>query len=126
VFSKSDQGDIEGRFIGGGHRRLEPDMRGTVLNSGEMKWEHYLTTSSTDPEWERRGSLVFTVNVIPGQKLYPSGWQPPISYVLSDDKRTMTMVFPQQSPANRKDGIKYGSEHPVTLVFEKVSDSQSY
>ena len=125
VFSKSDQGDIEGRFVGGGHKRPEPDMRGTVLNSGEIKWEHYLPNSSTDPEWERRGALVFTVDVIPGQKRYPIGWQPPISYVLSDDKRTMTMVFPQQGPANRKESIKYGLEHPVTLVFEKITDSQS-
>ena len=125
VFSKSDQGNIEGRFVGGGQKRLEPDMRGTVLNSGEIKWEHYLPNSSTDPEWERRGALVFTVDVIPGQKRYPIGWQPPISYVLSDDKRTMIMVFPQQGPANRKESIKYGLEHPVTLVFEKISDSQS-
>jgi hypothetical protein len=126
VFSKSDRGDIEGRFVGGGHKRLEPDLRGTILSSGEIKWEHYLPNSSTDPEWERRGALVFTVDEIPGKQRYPSGWQLPISYILSDDKRTMTMVFPLQGRANRKESIKYGLEHPVTLVFEKVSDSQSY
>ena len=126
VFVKSETGGIEGHFLRpNGQTDKRPEYKGTILDSGEIRWNHYLPTSDHDPE-RPAGGYNFLVNEAPGKQRYPSGWQPPISYVLSDDKRTMTMVFPQQSPANRKDGIKYGSEHPVTLVFEKVSDSQSY
>jgi len=76
-----------------------------------------LQTAEKDPE--RPGSHLFLVDEIAGKPYYPSGWQSPISCVLSDDKRTMTMVFPQQSS---KPNNKYASQHPVTLVFEKISD----
>jgi hypothetical protein len=126
VFVKSETGGIEGHFLRpNGETDKRPDYKGTILDSGEIRWNHYLPTSDHDPE-RPAGGYNFLVDEAPGKQRYPSGWQPPISYVLSDDKRTMTMVFPLQGPANRKESIKYGLEHPVTLVFEKVSDSQSY
>jgi hypothetical protein len=115
IFSKSDSGGIEGRWIVKTHR---PNMRGTFVPTG-ISWETYLRTSDHDSE--SPGVHAFIVDDAPGKPYYPSGWQPPISYVLSDDKKTMTMVFPQQSS---KRNNKYALQHPVTLVFEKLSDSQ--
>jgi hypothetical protein len=115
IFSKSDSGGIEGRWV---LKNRRPNMRGTFVPTG-VSWETYLKTSDHDSE--SPGVHVFIVDDAPGKPYYPSGWQPPISYVLSEDKRRMTMVFPQQSP---KRNNKYALQHPVTLVFEKLSDSQ--
>jgi hypothetical protein len=115
IFSKSDSGDIEGRWV---VKTRRPNMRGTFVPKG-ISWETYLRTSDHDSE--SPGVHAFIVDDAPGRPYYPSGWQPPISYVLSDDKRTMTMVFPLQSP---KRNNKFALQHPVTLVFEKLSDSQ--
>jgi hypothetical protein len=93
---------VEGFNMNNDVKSTDPNMRGTLLDSGEIRWERYYP---------------------PGEQ--PSGWQPPISYVLSADKRTMTMVVPKQSPPGQRDGAKYALQHPVTLVFEKISDSQS-
>ena len=126
VFVKSENGRIEGHFLlPNGRTDKRPDYKGTILDSGQISWNHYLPSSNHDPE-RPAGGYNFIVDDVPGKQRCPSGWQPPISYVLSDDKRTMTMVFPQQSPVNRKGSIKFASEHPVTLVFERVSDSQTY
>lgn len=119
VFSKSDSGDIEGRYFSrDGHKNREPNMRGTILAS-QVSWTQYFDISDKDPE--SPGGNRFIVDDAPGKPCYPSGWQGPISYSLSDDKRTMTMVFPQQSP---KRNNKFASQHPVTLVFGKLGDSQ--
>ena len=119
IFAKSDSGEIEGYYFPkNGHKNRRPNMRGTILAS-QVSWKQYLENADHDPE--DPGGLTFVVDDAPGRPYYPSGWQPPISYVLSDDKRTMTMLFPQQSP---KRNNKFALQHPVTLVFEKVSDSQ--
>jgi hypothetical protein len=119
VFSRTAAGDIEGRYsVKNGRRNLRPNMRGTFRGS-QVSWEEYLETSDNDSE--SPGGHTFVVDDVAGKQYYPFGWQPPISYLLSDDKRTMTMVFPQQSP---KRNNKYASQHPVTLVFEKISDVQ--
>jgi|KBSMisStaDraftv2_1062788.scaffolds.fasta_scaffold01157_25 hypothetical protein len=119
IFAKSDSGDIEGYYFAkNDHKNRQPNMRGTILGS-QVSWKQYLDTSDRDTE--SPGGHSFIVDDAPGKPYYPSGWQPPISYVLSDDKRTMTMVFPQQSPRRNN---KFALQHPVTLVFEKVSDSQ--
>jgi hypothetical protein len=119
VFSKSDSGDIEGFFcVNNCHQNRKPNMRGTVVGS-RVGWTQYFDTSDKDIESPSGHS--FIVDDAHGKPYYPSGWQSPISYVLSDDKRTMTMVFPQQSP---KRNNKFALQHPVTLVFEKPSDSQ--
>jgi hypothetical protein len=130
VFVKSDSGNIEGHFMfkSAGHRNPRPNMRGNPHTSGDMSWEMYLHQKNDmdgkflDPE--DPGGRYFVVNGLPGKQLYPSGWQPPISYVLSDDKRTMTMTFSRQTPNMKRDS-SYISEHPVTWTFEKISDSQS-
>ena len=119
IFAKSDSGEIEGYYFPkNGHKNRRPNMRGTILAS-QVSWKQYLENADHDPE--DPGGLTFVVDDAPGRPYYPSGWQPPISYVLSDDKRTMTMLFPQQSP---KRNNKFALQHPVTLVFEKVSDLQ--
>lgn len=115
IFSKSDSGGIEGRWV---LKNRRPNMRGTFVPTG-VSWETYLKTSDHDSE--SPGVHAFIVDDAPGKPYYPSGWQPPISYVLSEDKKRMTMVFPQQSP---KRNNKYALQHPLTLVFEKLSDSQ--
>jgi hypothetical protein len=118
VFSKSDSGDIEGYYFSNGHKNRKPSLRGTIVAS-QVIWKQYFDTSDKDPE--SPGGHTFIVDDASGRPYYPSGWQPPIYYMLSDDKRTMTMVFPQQSP---KRNNRYALQHPVTLVFEKLGDSQ--
>lgn len=119
VFSKSDSGDIEGYYFSkNGHKNRKPNMRGVILAS-QVGWTEYFDNSDKDPE--SPGGLTFVVDDAPGKPYYPRGWQPPISYSLSDDKRTMTMLYPQQSPRRNN---RFALQHPVTLVFEKVSDSQ--
>jgi hypothetical protein len=119
VFSKSGSGAIEGFYLSkNGHKNRKPNMRGAVLAS-QVSWTQYFDISDKDPE--SPGGHSFIVDDAPGRPYYPSGWQPPVSYSLSDDKRTMTMLFPQQSP---KRNNKFALQHPVTLVFEKVSDLQ--
>jgi len=123
IFVKSGTRGIEGYYMSSnGSKFGRPAFKGTILDSGEIRWEQYLPTYDHDPQFA--GGSTFAINPVPGKPYYPSGWQPPISYALSDNKRTMTMVFPQQAPANQRNSIRYGSEHPVTLVFEKISDSQ--
>ena len=116
VFSRSQSGDIEGYFFLNGHKNPKPNLRGTIRPSG-TSWQEYFLTAEKDSE--DPGTHTFLVGEIPGRPYYPSGWQSPISYSLSDDKKTMTMVFPQQSS---KRNNKYTAQHPVTLVFEKISD----
>lgn len=119
VFSRSDSGAIEGFYLSkNGHKNRKPNMRGAILAS-QVSWTQYFDISDKDPE--SPGGHSFIVDDAPGRPYYPSGWQPPVSYSLSDDKRTMTMLFAQQSP---KRNNKFALQHPVTLVFEKVSDSQ--
>jgi hypothetical protein len=123
VFVKSETGNIEGYYLptNSGHTNKKPSFKGTILDSGRISWEEYMPTSTNDPEGARHN---FVVNEVAGKQRYPSGWQPPISCVLSDDKSTMTMVFQQQTPNPKRDS-SYISQHPVTLTFEKISDSQS-
>ena len=116
IFSRSRSGDVEGYYLAHGRKSRRPNLRGTILASGTT-WQQYLMTSEKDTE--SPATHLFLVDEIPGRPYYPSGWQSPISCVLSDDKRTMTMVFPQQSS---KRNNRYASQHPVTLVFEKISD----
>ena len=127
VFAKSDAGHIEGYFIfkSVGHKQPKPSMRGTIGASGEIVWELYLKTIAVkngrnlDPE--SPGGRYFEYNSTPGKGLYPSGWQQPTDYVLSPDRRTMTMQWPQQT-ANVQKNADYISQHPVIWTFDKISD----
>src|ERR1700723_234682 len=127
VFVKSDAGHIEGYFLykSVGHKQPKPNMRGTIGATGEISWELYLKTiaikdgKSLDPE--SPGGMYFEFNSILGKALYPSGWQPPIDYVISPDRGTMRMTWPQQTADVRKNA-DYISQHPVIWTFEKISD----
>ena len=127
VFAKSDAGQIEGYWLfkSTGPKQTKPSMRGTIGASGEIVWELYLKTIAVkngrnlDPE--SPGGRYFEYNSTPGKALYPSGWQPPIDYVISPDRRTMTMQWPQQT-ANAQKNADYISQHPVIWTFEKISD----
>jgi hypothetical protein len=127
VFVKSDAGHIEGYFLfkSAGHKESTPLMRGAIGASGEISWELYLHTIANKDgkvlDTEEPGGRYFEFNSIPGKALYPSGWQPPIDYVISPDKRAMTMKWPLQT-ANVKKNADYISQHPVIWTFEKVSD----
>ena len=125
VFLKSATGDVEGHYLpSDGPTQKKPDFKGAILVSGEINWEHYLPTSRNDPE--SPGTQLFVVNDDPGKQRYPNGWQPPISYFLSEDKRTMTLKFTQQTPnPKRKWESNYILQHPAILTFVKVSDAQS-
>jgi hypothetical protein len=115
-------------------RTAAPDLRGTILDSGEINWESYLPPA--DPGkffiyrdwvgWKGGGIsaggpfCVETANP-PEGPFYPSGWQPIIS---SDGMSTssssrgfsMKMVIPSQwLNANSKNSLK----HPVTLSFTR-------
>ena len=126
AFVKSDSGEIAGYYVTiEGSKQAKPNMRGIISASGDISWQMYLRTTSEkdgkslDPE--DPGGRYFTVNDAPGKPLYPSAWQPPIFYVLSDDKKTMTMKWPQQTPNPKRDS-RFISAHPVTWTFEKLSD----
>ena len=93
-----------------------------MQSSGEISWKHYLPLSDKDPQLY--GNYYPYKNNLNGEELYPSGWQSPITYKLSDDKKTITMVFPVQTSTSKK-SKKNAFENPVTVVFEKISDSQS-
>ncbi len=127
IFVKTDSGNIEGYFMfkGARYKQPKPNMRGTIGASGEISWELYLLTMASkngkDMDTEHPGGSYFEYNSIPGKALYPSGWQPPIDYVISPDKRAMTMKWPQQT-ANVKKNADYISQHPVIWTFEKISD----
>jgi len=131
---------IEGHEINNtGTKCPEPDLRGTILESGEINWECYLPPSNP-------GELYFfikpggfgaspvvgylspdialkSLDGIPDSlskelvtaTFYPSGWQPVISYATTNAS-TMTIVIPSQNEApNSKNPMK----HPVTLTFKK-------
>jgi len=123
VMMRSETGEVEGHFQAKNSRaNKRPDFKGKIRDSGEISWQQYMPTSNNDPE--EPGGHSFVVNDAPGKQRYPSGWQAPSSYFVSEDKRTMTMEFPRQTPKPKRDA-EFIAQHPVTLVFEKISDAQS-
>ena len=135
VFTKSDSGNIEGHFhfMGEGGKFL-PDMRGTILNSGQIKWERFLVSTTTSKELQIEAATLalgdvgtpvalYDSNDFSGkQQLYPSGWQPLISYAVSNDRRTITMGILGQCISQRN--MAKALQTPVNWTFTKVSDSQ--
>jgi hypothetical protein len=89
---------IEGRYISAdGTRSAEPHYRGTVLDSGEIRWEHQdILYAGLGPTTD------------------PDGWTQATSFVPGKDKRTMKMVFPSPTCA-------VGCIPPAgdTLIFTK-------
>jgi hypothetical protein len=117
---------IEGYEISAaGVKSSEPQMRGTILDSGEIRWEKYYSPSGG-------GSYLINYNTVarsmlgmdankPGTIFYPSGFVPDISFVAGNKKGTMTMVIPSQdtSPSS-----KNPMKDTVTLLFTKVGTTQ--
>jgi hypothetical protein len=114
VFVISGAG-IDGYRVNDGVRDNGPDMRGTLLDSGDIRWERYFSP-------EGGGSYVFSpYNTKPKTKAYPFGWQRVISSEIVGDKKTMTMVIPSQcSSATNDEPIK----RTVNLSFKKTASAQ--
>lgn len=101
---------IEGYKISGtGETNAQSDLRGTVLDSGEINWEFYI------PATDSRGAF---------RTVYPSGWVSVISCEISNDKKTMKISVPStrfSKSKSDKESLKY----PTILVFTKTGDSQN-
>ena len=136
-----------GYLIGGdGVKNAEPDFRGTILDSGEIKWEYYLPPTNSGGLFVfrhvRGKSSAFSVPILTigrrsdphgyfgvntwpkdtgNQQFYPSGWQPVISYKFDKDKRTMTIIVPPQEA----DPQSISKSEPVTLTFKKASRAEN-
>lgn len=142
-FVMSDSG-IEGYVIGeDGVRNTEPDLRGEILDSGEIRWECFLPPSDTGEHYVFRyiggnvnwGGPKLTVGRrtdphgysghgtidTAGQQFYPSGWQPVISYQFDKDKEAIKMVVLTQEADPQS---TFSKKHPVTLVFRKANSAQ--
>lgn len=148
-FVMSDSG-IEGYLIGGdGVRNAEPDLRGTILDSGEIKWECYMPQADTGGMFVFRrvsGNILTKVTIgrrsdpqgyyagnahhfgydphstdTGNKQFYPAGWQPVISYKVDNDKHTMTIVI---LPQDAEPDSKFCKRFPVTLVFQKAGGAQ--
>ncbi|MBZ5659736.1 MAG: hypothetical protein LAO08_04955 [Acidobacteriia bacterium] len=87
-------------YVGGAGKSAEPDIRGTIIDSEEIRWEHYF--SPPKPEKTSR---------------YPIGWQPVISYEIDKHNGTMTMVIPGESP---RPTSRDKSNQTLTLSFKKI------
>jgi hypothetical protein len=115
---------IEGYNVNdSGVRAAEPDMRGTILDSGEIRWERLYSPSGG-------GSYLISHYMAdwgtsnppkPGTKFYPSGYVPVIACAVGNNKGTMTMVIPSQdtSPTSTKP-----MRDTVTLLFTKIGSIQ--
>jgi hypothetical protein len=91
---------IEGRYISAdGVRSAEPHYRGTVLDSGEIRWEHQDILNPGYPL---------------GWATDPDRWTQATSFTPGKDNRTMKMVFPSATCA-------VGCISPTgdTLIFTK-------
>lgn len=87
---------IEGRYISDdGVGSAEVHYRGTMLDSGEMHWEH-------------QDVLHFSMQH--GWATDPNGWTPATSFIPGENKKTMRMVF-SSGP--------FTSIHGDTLIFTK-------
>jgi hypothetical protein len=114
---------IEGYNVSdSGVRAAEPDMKGTILDSGEIRWERLYSASGG-------GSYLISHYMAdwgtsnppkPGTKFYLSGYVPVISCAVGNDKGTMTMVIPSQdtSPSSKKP-----LSDTVTLLFKKIGST---
>jgi hypothetical protein len=115
---------IEGYNVSdSGVRTAEPDMKGTILDSGEIRWERLYSPSGG-------GSYLISHYMAdwgtsnppkPGTKFYPSGYVPVISCAVGNNKSTMTIVIPSQdtSPSSKKP-----LSDTVTLLFKKIGSTQ--
>ncbi len=88
-------------YVGGAGKTANPDIRGTIVDSAEIRWERYFTPPK------------------PGKtSRYPIGWQPVISYEIDKHNGTMMMVIPGESPSPTS---KDTSKRTLTLSLKRIS-----
>jgi hypothetical protein len=112
---------IEGYEIGSdGLMSSGPNVRGTILDSGQIRWERsyspsgggsYLVNYHTAIGWNNKTGTIF----------YPSGNVPVISCVVGNNRRTMTMVIPSQDTSPTSNNP---ASDTVTVVYTKKGDTQ--
>jgi hypothetical protein len=107
--------EIGGYTIADGKKGYE--LTGAMLDSGRIGWLYYYNPSGSFFNFHE-----IYYNKPSGKPHYPSGWVSIISYGISDDKRTMTMVIPSQDTAPNSENI---TNDTITLTFTKVSDAQN-
>ena len=131
VFTKSGA-IIEGYQISGeGVKSLKPDLRGKILDSGEINWECYLPPSESEGIYVFRLQLSWS-GLMQGRtkqsekvgQFYPSGWQPVYSSKMNSDNETLSISTPIQS--SHKEGIYAAtSDNSAILNFAKISSEQN-
>jgi tetratricopeptide (TPR) repeat protein len=104
TFSNSNSGDIESFGFQDDGTYGRNIFRGTIPNTGGIRWKVYLN---------------------PVLGCCPSGWQPVISWEVSNDKRTLKIVVPSQW-ASESDSRKGSLKRPNTWYLTKVTDSHSH
>ena len=121
----SEEFSISGSAVEGyevranGEKSARPNIRGTILGSGEIRWEQYY--------WPTGGGS-YLINyhtaigwkIKPGTTFYPSGFVPVISCVVDNDKGTMTMVIPSQDTSETSPNPMSDT---VTLVYTKAGNT---
>jgi hypothetical protein len=85
-FSKSGL-VIDGYYVNAGVKNSSPDLRGTILDSGEIRWE--FSAPMLQPLVSARSSP-------------ESVWYPVISWEFGNDKKTMKIVYPNWKRQNRE------------------------
>jgi hypothetical protein len=141
LFSLADS-TIDGYEINqdGTGKASAPDLRGVILDTGEIKWECYLIpynpgrgyvfrytgSGFMTPVCYMAGNIDYHYYQLEGTvqngPAYPSEWQPVISFESGLNTNTLNIIIPSQSsdPKSNKP-LKY----PVTLTFTKNGDSHN-
>ena len=130
-------------ITGAGDKCIDPDLRGIISDSGEIKWECYLPPGDSDlyflrycedrfqvigrktesSDFYRDDDVKKWVFGLYGMKtFYPSGWQPLIGYETSSTKDTIKMTIPLQT-ADPKSEKHY--KYPPTLIFTKGNSANA-
>jgi len=111
---------IEGYEVNSaGAKGPQPNIRGTILDSGEIRWENYYLPSGG-------GSYLIDYHtaigwkIKPGTVFYPSGYVPVISCVVSDNQETITLVLPSQDTFATSGNI---TNDTVTVVYTKIGST---
>jgi len=130
IFAKSGS-VIEGYEINdAGEKSALASIRGTILNSGEIRWEHYYPTDGRPPfgefpeDYQKEKEKAKSKNKI--YSFFPSGWQPVVSCELDQHKATMTMVIASQLPDECCVGKTRNRPwmYPLTLSFTRIAGPQ--
>jgi hypothetical protein len=140
LFSLSDS-TIEGYVINynGAEKAPEPDLRGVILDTGEIKWDCYLIPYNPERGYIFRykgngwtgysyfgGNIFYNASLnreeVQAGPFSPSGWQSVISFEADQNSGEMRMIIPSQN-ANAKSDMPL--KYPVTLIFTKTDGSQS-